>query len=181
MSQDACVLTTKDLTILEVMLDRCLGIDDPMAPLLRRKIDSALVVFRDDVPGNVATLSSRVLFRIDGRDPDTRILSHDRMNGSVGMFLPITTFSGLALLGLTVGQAFSYPGHDGLGETVRLDDVLYQPETAKRERELLGGGMAAMSRKPALRLIRGAHYSESAIAAAGSVCLDDEPDGPSAA
>ena len=169
MSQDACVLTTKDLTILEVMLDRCLGIDDPMAPLLRRKI------------GNVATLSSRVLFSIDGRDPDTRILSHDRMNGSVGMFLPITTFSGLALLGLTVGQAFSYPGHDGLGETVRLDDVLYQPETAKRERELLGGGMATMSRKPALRLIRGAHYGERAIAVAGSVCLDDDPDGPSAA
>ena len=33
---DGCILTTKDFTILEVMLDRCLDRQDPMALLLRR-------------------------------------------------------------------------------------------------------------------------------------------------
>jgi regulator of nucleoside diphosphate kinase len=100
MSNETCILTTKDFTILEVMLDRCLGRDDPLAPILKRKIDSALVVFRDDVPENVATLSSRVTLSVDGRDPDTRVISHDRMTSPVGMYLPISTLRGLALLGL---------------------------------------------------------------------------------
>jgi regulator of nucleoside diphosphate kinase len=94
MSTETCILTTKDFTILEVMRERCLGSDDPLAPILKRKIESALVVFRDDVPANVATLSSRVTFRVDGRDPDTRILSHDRMNSSAGLFLPISQAEG---------------------------------------------------------------------------------------
>lgn len=59
MSAESCILTTKDFTILEVMRDRCLGREDPLALLLKRKLDSALVVFRDDVPANVATLSSQ--------------------------------------------------------------------------------------------------------------------------
>ena len=80
MPTETCILTTKDFTILEVMRDRCLGRDDPLAPILKRKIESALVVFREDVPENVATLSSRVTFSVDGRDPDTRVISHDRMS-----------------------------------------------------------------------------------------------------
>jgi regulator of nucleoside diphosphate kinase len=107
MPTETCILTTKDFTILEVMRERCLGRDDPLAPILKRKIESALVVFRDDVRVNVATLSSRVAFRVDGREPDTRILSHDRMNGSAGLFLPITTPRGLALLGLAVARTSS--------------------------------------------------------------------------
>ncbi len=56
------------------MLDRCLGKDDLMAPLLRRKNESAMVVFRDDVHGSVATMSSRDVFSVDGRDPYTRVI-----------------------------------------------------------------------------------------------------------
>lgn len=181
MSHEACILTTKDLTILEVMLDRCLGKDDPMAPLLRRKIDAARIVFREDVPANVATLSSRVVFNVDGRDADTRIISHDRMNAAMGLFLPITTMRGLALLGLGEEQEFSYPGHDGSGETVRLEKVLYQPEAAKREAEALACRPVGHRGKPVLRLIRGAHYGQPGIAAPAGADFDDEPDGPSAA
>src|SRR5690606_34061925 len=106
MSQETCILTTKDLTILEVMLARCLGREDPMAPLLRRKIDSATVVFSDDVPPDVATLNSRVNFSVDGRS-DSRILAQGVAGGSVGLYLPITSLRGLALLGLAEGQTFS--------------------------------------------------------------------------
>ncbi len=57
MPNETCILTTKDFTILEAMRDRYLGWGDPLAPILNRKIESAVVTFRDDVPENVATLS----------------------------------------------------------------------------------------------------------------------------
>lgn len=69
MPTETCILTTKDLTILQVMRERCLGRDDALAPILKRKIESALVVFRDDVRVNVATLSSRVASGLTGANP----------------------------------------------------------------------------------------------------------------
>lgn len=56
-----------------------LGRDDHLAPLLKREIESATVIFRDDIPMNVATLSSRVMFSVNGREPDRRIIYHGRM------------------------------------------------------------------------------------------------------
>ncbi len=60
-----CQLTTKDLSVLEVMLDRCSSRDGPLAALIQRKLDAALVVFRDDIPPQVVTLNSRVAYRVD--------------------------------------------------------------------------------------------------------------------
>lgn len=174
MSTDICVLTTKDFTILEVMRDRCLGRDDPMARLIARKLDTATVVFRDDVPADVATLSSRVSFTVNSKGPDTRVLSHDRMPGAVGLFLPITSARGLALLGLREGQSFRLAGHDGSEEEVILDAVHYQPEAARREKELLSQTAPRTAGRPALRLIQGA------LTDAPSEPLFDGP-GPSAA
>ncbi|CAH2400802.1 nucleoside-diphosphate kinase [Mesorhizobium ventifaucium] len=179
MSTETCILTTKDLTILEVMRERCLGRDDPLAPILKRKIESALVVLRDDVPVDVATLSSRVTFRVDGRDPDTRILSHDRMNGAAGLFLPITTPRALALLGLTAGQDFLLPDHEGREERVLLQKVQYQPEAARREREALANFSAPAQREPSLKLIRGAIHDQPRLERIGPDGFDDP--GPSAA
>ena len=152
MSMDRCILTTKDFTILEVMLDRSLGRDDPLVPILRRKLDAATVVLRDDVPDSVATLSSRVSFSVDGRPADTRILSHDRMN-SPGVFLPITTARGLALLGLSEGQCFLLRGRGGAEEEVLLESVLYQPEAARRRQETTL--QPEPQRKPMLTLVQG--------------------------
>ena len=179
MSNDAVILTTKDFTILEVMLERCMGREDPLAPLLRRKINAAQVVFGDDVPADVATMSSRIVFSIDGRDPDTRILSHDRMTSPVGLYLPINTLRGLALLGLSEGQRYSFERQDGEVETILLDRVLYQPETARREKELLVA--PAVRGKPVLRLIRGAQYGRPEAAPITGPDYFDDPGGPSAA
>jgi regulator of nucleoside diphosphate kinase len=180
MSNDACILTTKDLTILEVMLDRCLRGDDPMVPILKRKINAAQIVFRDDVPADVATLNSRVVFSVDGRDPDTRIISHDRVTSPIGLFLPLTTFRGLALLGLSEGQEFSLPGQDSALEKVRLEKVAYQPEAARREKKLLDRTTAAVLNKPVLGLIRGARYGQPELVAVKPSGPHD-PGGPSVA
>lgn len=179
MSGENCILTTKDFSILEVMSDRCLGRDDPMAPILKRKIESAVVVFREDVPTNVATLSSRVTFSVNGRDPDTRVISHDRMTSSVGLFLPITTTRGLALLGLSEGQEFVLTNHEGVEERILLEKVQYQPEAAMREREALKASPSPSHGKPSLKLIRGAFYDQPQLATAETDGFDDP--GPSAA
>lgn len=156
MPPDSCILTTKDFTILEVMLDRCLGTGEPMRALLSRKIESATVVFRDDVPPDVATLSSRVTFSVDGREPDTRVISHERMTAPMGLFLPITNPRGLSLLGLSAGQAFRLAKPDGSEEHILLEAVPYQPEAAKREKDALARLATPAARRSLLRVIPGA-------------------------
>lgn len=178
MSNQTCILTGKDFTILEVMRDRCVGKEYPLAPILARKIETARVVFREDVPGNVATLSSRVTFSVNGRDPDTRVISHDRMTSPVGLFLPITTARGLALLGLAEGQDFVLTNGEGIKERILLQAVHYQPEAAKREREMLERQPARPRGKPQLTLVHSAYREQPSVAAAHP---DDFDPGPLAA
>lgn len=179
MTDDICMLTTKDFTILEVMRERCMGRDDPLVPLLDRKLECARVVFSDDIPENVATLNSRVTFHAGGNGPDTRILSHDQMqHAPVGMYLPIKSLRGLALLGLSEGQEIALPGSRGAQERIALQKVRYQPESARRARETEKLALSA-SRKPILTLIHDAGRkldSSSGIEPGGS----DDP-GPTAA
>src|SRR5690606_36673964 len=153
---ETCILTTKDFTIVEVMRDRCLGQDDPLAPILKRKLESAIVMFRDDVPDDVATMSSRVTFSVNGRDPDTRIISHDRMTSPIGMFLPVTTLRGLALIGLAEGEHFVFTNSDSVEARILLEKVQYQPEAARREKEAFERLAAPSPGRPSLRLVRGA-------------------------
>ena len=110
MPNNPCMLTTKDYTILEVMLERCLGLDDPMRPILQQKLHNAVVVFADDIPATVVTLNSRVAYRVNGGPAETRIVAHDDVRGLVGRVISITIPRGLALLGLAEGQSFRVLG-----------------------------------------------------------------------
>ena len=93
-------------------------------------------------------------YRINNGEPDSRILSHDRMNASTGLFLPITSPIGLALLGLAEGQQFEI-GQDGCCKRITLDAVLYQPEAAYREREAIARMATPAMRRAALRVVPG--------------------------
>lgn len=179
MSNEICILTNEDFTILEVMRARCRGTDDPLAPILKRKIDSALVMFHTDVPRNVATLNSRVTFSVDGRDYDTRVISRDRTDSPVGMSLPVTTMRGLALLGLAEGHGFFVVNQDGIEERIVLEKVLYQPETATREKEFLKDTAMLTHRRPMLKVIHGSLHDQTQATSTGSGGFDDP--GPSAA
>ena len=172
---DRPILTTKDLTLLEVMRDRCPD-GHPLAAILDRKLRGARVVLRDDVPANVATLNSRVRFRVDGRDPETRILAYERLTSPIGLFLPVTTARGLALMGLCAGQSFVVPGGDGTEEEILLEAVEYQPEAAKRARDAI---QRTPPHRPVLTLIRGALSGTPERMRVGPGGFDDP--GPSAA
>lgn len=179
MSNEICILTNIDFTVLDFMRGRCRGTDDPLASILKRKIDSALVMFHTDVPGNVATLNSRVTFSVDGRDQDTRVVTNNRTDSPVGMTLPITNVRGLALLGLAEGHGFSVMNSEGIEERIVLEKVLYQPQTSRRDKETAKYVAASAPRKPALKLVRGALNDQARLAHTDSGRFDDP--GPSAA
>lgn len=170
---ERCLLTTKDFTILEVMLDRRLGSDSALVPLIRRKLDNAVVVFRDDVPADIVTLNSRVSYRVGDQEPETRIVSHDELRGLVGFTLPITHQRGLALLGLASGGSITIPTADGT-ETLHVEKVLFQPEAAGRALD----SSRRAGRK--LRLVYDADALPSAMMTTDSGPCPDDP-GPAAA
>lgn len=96
---DNCQLTTKDYTILEVIHERHPLRDETFSTILHRKISSAVVMFRQDIPANVVTLSSRVAYRVNDGPAETRIVAHDQMRGLVVMLLPIANPRGVARSG----------------------------------------------------------------------------------
>ena len=169
------------------MLERYLGRDETMSAILRRKVSQATVMFREDVPPTVVTLSSRVAYRVNDGPAETRIVAHDEMRGLIGMLLPITNSRGLALLGLAEGQSITIPKSDGSLETLTVQEVVYQPEAARRERRKLALGASAADiprpRGPVLRVI---HCSDelpdkSAKKAMAAVEAGFDDPGPSAA
>ena len=174
MSKDDTILTTKDFTILEAMRDKRSGTADPLTPILRRKLGSALVVFAEDLPESVASLNSRVTFTVNGGVRQTRALVLDGIASLVGMSLSITTLRGMALLGLAEGQEFVVSNRDGLEERILLEKVEYQPQARQRQQ-----GTVMAERKPLLTLVRGGREEYPRLAR----IMPDSPDdpGPSAA
>lgn len=180
---ETCQLTTKDYTILEVMQERHLGGDETLSGILHRKVSSALVMFRDDIPPTVVTLSSRVAYRVNDCPAETRIVAHGEMGGLIGMLLPITTPRGLALLGLAEGQSMTIPKADGSLETLTVQEVVYQPEAARRERIKLACGADPNSGRPVLRVVHRSDGSPDGAATKARAGVETEFDdpGPSAA
>lgn len=184
-------LTTKEHTTLEVMLERSAVHDETIRAILQRKLSNAIVTFREDISPVVATLNSRVSYRIDAGPVETRVIAKDAQSGTVGAVLPITNPRGLALLGLSEGQSMEIGRQDGGRETLTLQAVLYQPEAAQRQ-----GGTADNSgeeaaepsaqQRPRAPFLRVVHSSEEVPAKpATSVVMRtdngfDDP-GPSAA
>lgn len=130
-----CQLTTKDLSVLEVMLDRCNDRDGPIATLIQRKLDAAVVVFRDDIPPKVITLNSRVAYRVDQGIRKEHLIVQSAGTGFPDFALSIHTLRGLGLLGLAEGQSITIDAYDGGDETLLVESVIFQPEAGFRDRE----------------------------------------------
>lgn len=175
MSNKNCILTRKDFAILEILHQQCLDGRDPLSSILRRKIDAVCLVEREEMPANVASLNSRVSFRVDEHSSDTRTIVHDWMTLPVGMALPITTQRGLALIGLVEGQEFRLINRHGIEESLVLERVHYQPEAANREQNAGREFSKQVETKDGSQLIRGDRQGRPRFPST----LDDP--GPSAA
>ncbi len=164
-----CRLTTKDYAILETMLERCAEPNGPYASLLRRKLSGAGIWLNADIPPDAVTINTRVTFRANDGQAQTRIVAQAPIHGLVGLLLPVTTLRGLALLGLSKGESITFDEGDGTDTVLTVTKVAYQPEAAQRE--------ALRQRVPqGPRLV----YSAAEPAYGPMRALDEDP-GPSAA
>ncbi len=152
---EKCILTMKDMIIIEGLLDHHVKPDDPVHAILKRKIRSAQVVFGDDIASRIATMNSRVDYSINGLTHETRILSQAPLDLPVGLQVSLSTPKGAALVGLSEGQAFCYRNREGVEETLLLERVLFQPEAASRLAKTRDAIALSVRKRPSLRVIDG--------------------------
>ncbi|RWG62488.1 nucleoside-diphosphate kinase [Mesorhizobium sp.] len=112
-------LTPKDLAVLEAMLMRRRAFADAIVPMLERKLAESNIIPAGMVEPDIATLNSRVVFRINDGAPETRTLMLGDASAPVGFGLP---------LGMRAGQSVVAERPDGSRERILLEDVAYQPE-----------------------------------------------------
>lgn len=127
------VLTVRDFAALERFARLRLLPDDPAARALLGKLDGSRIVRVDAVDPDVATLGSRVVFAVDGGQPEARVLVLPTQHAAAGWTLPVTAPQGLALLGRTAGDVVAATRRDGAAERLYLLDVLHQPEAVMRD------------------------------------------------
>lgn len=172
MIDDVCTLTIGDFSTLRALEEHWSENDHALLPDLRRKLDSARVVFQDDLPRGVATLGSRIAYTVDRGELETRALTC--LAGVGEQWLPIRLPVGLAILGRSEGQDINVREGGGAQRLVRLHRVFDQPEANWPERFEPEPKPA----QPALRLVQGGGRRAAAVIAAPD---DGDDPGPSAA
>ena len=98
---------------------------------LQAELDRADVLAPEEMPPTVVTMNSTVKFSIGetGKDFCLTLVYPRDMDGSadrISIFAPV----GSALLGLSVGDELAWPGPGAKATTVRVTEVIYQPERA---------------------------------------------------
>jgi len=122
--EDSITITDVDLARLGHLKDAA-----DLAPELER----ADIVPFHAVPPNVVTMNSRVAFE-DETTGEFRVVTivypqeADPSEGKISVMAPV----GSALLGLTVGQSIEWCFPDGRPRTLRVVELLYQPEAAEK-------------------------------------------------
>jgi regulator of nucleoside diphosphate kinase len=121
MSNDRSIIVTdRDLALLRLLQQHA---------HLASELERADVVDSRDVPPNVVTMNSRVVFEdaTTGKTTEvTIVFPHDAdvQGGKVSVLAPV----GTALLGLAEGDAIVWPFPDGSSRSLRVVAVTFQPE-----------------------------------------------------
>ena len=131
MSQPPLIISALDAQRLRNMLDSGAHDHMPGVDALSDEIDRATIVEPQQVPPDVVTMNSTVRFAIaeTGKEFCLTLVYPRDMDGSADR-LSILAPVGAALLGLSVGDELTWPGPGGKTMTVRVQEVVYQPERA---------------------------------------------------
>lgn len=132
-------MTGRDWKRLKRLADRAAALYHPVSDLLAKELRRAIVCSHEEIPPDVVTMNSRVVFRIQGKaEPESRVLVFPERYTPNGFCVSVTTPLGAALIGLRSGSSFHYRSPEGDAMHVFVQDVAYQPEAAARERLLRG-------------------------------------------
>lgn len=99
-----------------------------IAEQLETELDRARVVAPEDVPDDVVTMDSTVVFvdQQGARREVDLVFPEEAAPGRLSVLSPM----GAALLGLSVGDSIEWPMPDGTMATLEVVEVIYQPEDA---------------------------------------------------
>lgn len=124
-------ISSHDAARLEKMLDSLETRQVPNKDDLRAELDRAHIVAPEDMPPDVVTMNSTVVFRMESSNNEfslTLVYPDDIGDGSgkISVLAPV----GSALLGLREGDEISWPKPGGGQLKVRILKITYQPERA---------------------------------------------------
>jgi len=123
------VLTSRDFTRLEDLLDSLPANSFPGKAALRAELERAEIVEPEAIPPNVVTMNSTVRFTIaEAGEEFSLTLVYPKDVGGEHERISVLAPVGSALLGLSVGDELEWPRPGGGKSTVRVIDVVYQPE-----------------------------------------------------
>ncbi|MGQ9424777.1 nucleoside diphosphate kinase regulator [Gilvimarinus sp. F26214L] len=125
-------ISTLDAERLENLLDSLPGNAFPGKQALEDELARADVVEPRDVPPTVVTMNSTVRFNVVSSDEEFELtLVYPKDVDASGKTISILAPVGSALLGLSQGDEIEWPSPGRRGViTVRIGEVLYQPERA---------------------------------------------------
>lgn len=156
MGRETGLLTARDGYVLDRMLAGWPPLTEEWLSLLKRKLALARLPADAPAPAGLATIDARVAFRCESGLTDARTLCLPGAYAPGSAFLPVTTFYGLALLGLREGEAIGFDRPEGRRDWIVLEKVLFQPaageepEAASRPPfRLIAGGLEARAFAPA--------------------------------
>ena len=124
-------LSSLDVDRIEALLAAIPASADPGKAELQAELDRADIVAPEEMPPTVVTMNSTVQFSIieTGKEFVLSLVYPRDMDGSadrLSIFAPV----GSALLGLAIGDELAWPGPGGKAMTVRVKEIVYQPESA---------------------------------------------------
>jgi len=127
----AITLSSLDLQRLEQVLDTLPHGSRETHAALVDELNRANVVEPGAVPPTVVTMNSTVRFRTepDGKEFQRTLVYPSAADGSaerISVLAPV----GSALIGLSVGDSIEWPAPRGGTMTVRIMEILFQPEAA---------------------------------------------------
>ena len=128
MNTPSIVITQLDADRLDKLLGNLSEQQFPGKERLEAELVRATIVDSKDVPPNIVTMNSVVIFSTgDGKEFSLKLVYPKDADGSadkVSILAPI----GSALLGLTEGDSISWPVHGGTTTNVQIIRVAEQPE-----------------------------------------------------
>ncbi len=156
------ILMPEDHAHLERLMCTMTGSRTTLAMLLRRKLDTAVIIPPATASEDLVTSDSIVRFAVDGGRSIERRLTWSPQNEG-DSFLSLRLPQGLALLGLSAGQATAYQTDGGRTEFIEVEQVVPalsartgRQRTVKSPRGVRPtGGWSHVFRRALTRLQRG--------------------------
>ncbi len=157
------ILTPEDHAHLERLMCTMTGSRTAIAMLLRRKLDTAVIIPPANAGEDLVTSGSTVRFVVDGARSMERRLTWSPQEEDDASNLSLRLPRGLALLGLSAGQSIPYRTDDGgteFLEVEQVDPASLSPAPRKHSADgqspaRSAGGLAEMFRSALVRLQRG--------------------------